>query len=799
MKKIFLRCLFTLICLTSFNLYGQKELSFPKAPEKPVFSKPFNVALIVIYFDESVPLHPDVVKKNLFFIDKMPLDQFFKTYSLGKTFPQITFLPNEKIVESAYLAPHPMGYFCIYSEKENPMGFKTPQEGEERRAELVENAKKYAINKAGKINGKLVSERDYDIFCFVFHTEIKPVASLLSLIKPIYQNGYASTKQLKEVRQLQKRIRALKVIKNESKELDKDDPWAKYKPTIRFNDPLYPRGEAGFVQTTLSSGGRELVAQVIHALGAPNTERYPAFLDGFGSGVANTPWSFVPGAMSYSRYLHHGFCDAKNFVMLTTSGTYELKPRNGASDGVWGYIVPTRHPHYYYYLEYIYKETPPFGSSSIPEGLLISCLNITKDAAYGAPDMYYVYRPNDPFFYGGGDSPKAIFSAATQRTMFDETTNPASILPTLMPSGVKMTNIIEKKGTLSFNIELPTDTIGPKALKESMLPIAGLGKVTDIGRNYFKINVELHYRGDPLATEFGICYAPKKNPTIKDGKFALHHRDRISCMAQNLKPKTKYYVRAYAINDQGVNYSDKQEEVMTLDGKEIPDFVLPLCEDKYEENAYLIENYPLSSDKNNPKKITAIIALGKLFNFYRGPQTIGHIVRDRKAKRKRDKSKVEKIDFSKMHINPSNQVFSERLETTRLVFDQIKQLVKDLKMDEAEPEKDFVKYFNQVFPAKKRKAIEGFNSNKFGLVKLSELIKNELIQGRIVLICQVPSGEVKPKQLIWRIIDGYDKDGLFHVWMGEPVIEKEKKTGYMKFDDLKTETTDIWIFTNLCF
>ena len=61
-------------------------------------------------------------------------------------------------------------------------------------------------------------------------------------------------------------------------------------------------------------------------------------------------------------------------------------------------------------------------------------------------------------------------------------------------------------------------------------------------------------------TEYGVVYSTSKNPTIANTKLKSNNCDSdglFTCDLTNLQKQTTYYARAYAINAQGIGYSEE--------------------------------------------------------------------------------------------------------------------------------------------------------------------------------------------------------------------------------------------------
>lgn len=63
--------------------------------------------------------------------------------------------------------------------------------------------------------------------------------------------------------------------------------------------------------------------------------------------------------------------------------------------------------------------------------------------------------------------------------------------------------------------------------------------------------------GSPV-TESGVCWSTETNPTINDSHtLSNSNTGTFSCQITGLVPNTTYYVRAYAINNEGVGYGNQ--------------------------------------------------------------------------------------------------------------------------------------------------------------------------------------------------------------------------------------------------
>ncbi|HUS87548.1 MAG TPA: SUMF1/EgtB/PvdO family nonheme iron enzyme [Bacteroidales bacterium] len=83
------------------------------------------------------------------------------------------------------------------------------------------------------------------------------------------------------------------------------------------------------------------------------------------------------------------------------------------------------------------------------------------------------------------------------------------------------------------------------------------------------MNMEVTDNGGHNVTEAGITYSMLHNPTIDSNTFVLGNgTGKFSGNVENLDAGTQYYLRAYAVNSEGVGYGD---EIVLLTKKGIPE------------------------------------------------------------------------------------------------------------------------------------------------------------------------------------------------------------------------------------
>ena len=89
------------------------------------------------------------------------------------------------------------------------------------------------------------------------------------------------------------------------------------------------------------------------------------------------------------------------------------------------------------------------------------------------------------------------------------------------------------------------------------VPILDTVSVEDITGNTATINAEISNEGSSSVIERGFVWSPNPNPTINNSKLVVGSGiGQFSGQLTGLSSVTKYYVRAYAINSNGLAYGD---------------------------------------------------------------------------------------------------------------------------------------------------------------------------------------------------------------------------------------------------
>jgi len=660
-------------------------------------------------------------------------EEYFKIYSNGITWPKLQMMPN---TETCYADPNFYGYYCEYDYWENPIGWKTREEGAER----VQKMNKAALRFAEK-NQRGAKPR-FLCYNYITKRQDNPDEETDKLLEDYYRNrGDESPRE-----------RARRARRNKNKDEVQLDfrPWELYRPQCRWGDPMWPNSKV----QVMNGGGGVLAHELGHCLGAPDTYHVGRFNDGI-SGEP-TPLAYGPTANAFSRFYHHAFIGAKNHPLLTKPGTYTLHPRHitPAGDEALGYLIPSNHPHYFYHVEYIHNENDIVGVGAKAEGMLISAVNLGLTNYEGSPDYFYVYRPADPFFRSKGDIGECLFGATHGRTEFNMQTEPSSRLPNLLDGGVYFKNIKEHQGTLTFDLEIERKPVSGSDYKLSMLPQIRLDSVTDVQPTSFTMECTIKFRGEPLKTAYGFCWSKSPTPTVRDSTFTLCHREHYRGHAIGLEPATTYHVRAFATNGLGYRYSDEEIKVTTPPLDNPPASIGPLCTDRFSDNSYLYRSYGQEnlSSTADYANYSPICVLAKLIAYYR-PKDFNSAKEEKRA--------ALAVDFNRMNWNPTEDTPLHRLDEVDGFFQAVKDRSLELGLREKRPDKDFIRNLVKFTGARSKPVLTTLTDDN--LKQARDLIRGDLLNSRPVIVIFCPENEGANDLICWGLIDGIDESGSFHL------------------------------------
>jgi hypothetical protein len=661
-------------------------------------------------------------------------EEYFKIYSNGISWPKIEMMPD---MLASYADPHFYGYYCEYDYWENPIGWKTRDEGGERVAKMNKNALRFAEKTYRGTKPRFI--------CYNYITTRpgEPDQAVTAELLQFYQNWGADpdrTRMIRTRKSRKKQIGQTEVI----------DPWDYYSPSCKWGEPMWPNSK---IQIDNSAGG-VLAHEIGHCLGAPDVYRIGRFNDGIG-GTAS-PLSYGPTANAFSRFYHHAFIKEKNHPTLKTSGTYTLHPRHidPKGDEAVGFLIPSNHPHYMYHVEYIHNESSAVGVGPKIEGMLVSAVNLGLENYLGSPDYFYVYRPGDPFFRGMGDTDQCLFGVSHGRTAFNLQTEPSSRLPNLVDGGVSFKNIAEHQGTLTFDLEINRNPVRGKEYTLSMLPQIRLDAVSDVQPTSFTMDCTIKFRGEPLKTSYGFCWSKSAGPTVRDATFTLCHREWYRGHAINLTPDTTYHVRAFATNGLGFRYSDEELTVKTPALKTPAPSIGPLLTDSFSNNHYLFERFSNEVTQSEGTFIgySPTCVLAKLIAYYRPARFQAAVETGAKA---------SSVDFNKMSWNPSSEDHPARLDEVDGFFQCIHDQSLKLKLHDPKPGKDFLKNLVDLTGVRSKPVVNVLREDN--LREVSALIRNDLSLSRpVIIVFSYDSGDVT-QPVRWCLIDGIDQNGKFHL------------------------------------
>jgi len=220
-----------------------------------------------------------------------------------------------------------------------------------------------------------------------------------------------------------------------------------------------------------------VIHEMLHSMGAvelthPNILSTdwicPIFADLMG------PW--YSGVCVYTkwRYLHW----IKDIPVITTSGSYALKPLNSTDHYAYKILSPNSTTEYFL-LEYR-RSIPPFESENAgaDEGLVINRINTLRDGRGDLewpPDEVYTYRYNGTISTQGALLHTA-FSAASGRSAFNDTTNPSCFLSDGSPGGLDIKNISDPGDSITFYVTIPGTEVADNG--------AGKQVMFQLGQNY---------------------------------------------------------------------------------------------------------------------------------------------------------------------------------------------------------------------------------------------------------------------------------------------------------------------------
>ncbi len=716
----------------------------------PVKRGEFQVDLVVIAFpDCHTPESAEKVCAALTsYKGSYTIADYYKEYSQGITWPVLAAYP------AVYMAPHPYGYYCRHDTFTNLIGFKG--DGYGRAAKLREDALRFAQSKGGL-------KKKGDFTCYVYCNSLNGDPEVLEkVVRPFYPPK-PSPERLAE---------------------GAEDKLRKYKPKVPWRDPLWPNS----IPQVMYPGGA-LVHEIGHLLGAPDFYHASEEHDGVG-GTPCLPWSYGPTGPAYCRYIYNAYVPAAAYPKITAPGEYTLAPRSAKfpfkdNEGLppLGLLVPSSHPNYVFCIEYCHNDSELVGNPSA-EGLLIHAINVTMSSPMmGPPDLCYTYRTGDRDHKGVGGSAYFMRPGDT----FDAKSDPAAILPNLLPAGIAISNVRTDSaaGTCTFKLDVQPAKLTRAELDFSLLPQTELIELCDWFPTSFRARLNVRYRGEPLMTEYGICYGLKKDPTEKTGQlFPLHHRDRYDARILDLKPGILYYVRGYARNANGIRYSRNQKGI-TLPKE---DSGLPFTSTLFGPSDHLLSNwyyqkwyFGTHGDNiiNSANPVFAFMALANYYRVMPGPA------------QKYGSRGGDALDLTLVHSHPTESRPKFRMAETEKLYRAVRRVVADAGLTQSDfimEDEDNGKGKGKKKRTSPRRTTSG-KPDKFG--ELSPWVKK----------CAAALGIKSPETTFFPCSDADDINKLAPeirrwIFMSQPVlVVRENKT--MKDDISERWPLDIAIIDGL--
>lgn len=703
---------------------------FAPLRRNPVYKDAFSVGLVLVRFPDTRNFDLKDVLQRLNRFGSMTIDQYYKEYSQGITWPELLVVGADSFPDCVFVAPEPLGYYCRHDGWKNPLGYPNPEVGSERAAKLKQAASAHAfkLHKRSK-DLPLKSDGKPHVVAYVYECGVVPRDEFKPLIRPRYPEG-------------------MMISYDRTREA-----WELYKPEIQWSDALWPNSS---VQIHNNGDGGTLCHELGHVVGAPDFYHATEPHDGV-PGNPCLSWAYGPTGPGYCRVIYQAFLPSNAYPMVTKDGTYTLDPRktNPANDKTLGMFIPSAHPHYLFCLEYVKGESDPLGNSNV-SGLLIQVINVTLPGPFmGSPDLCYVYRVGDHWLHGGGDLNNALFGDRNSRPVFNMQSDPPAILPNLLDSGIALEDIREHtEGTLTFTLRRTTPPVTGIAYQNSLLPKINLDEVTELLPNSALAKATVTFRGEPLNTEYGFCWDTMQRPTYKPGKvFPLYHRDRYAGRILGLRPATTYYFRAYIRNARGVNYSTEEVTVKTPPLKPLPDGVPPLLDDRFSSNWTIDRSHQSHMNGKHLVGACNMTGLLKLMTYYRTPM-------DSDVRR-------PEFDYTRIHTHPSLTRPDFRMVEFYRALGVAYQLMRKAKLNDKTFPKDFDRHMKKTFGLRpkppERSSIEIFD--EASIPNLEQRIKAQLAESQPVVVVQESIQPMTPTEhaLMMVLIDGYNEQGQFHL------------------------------------
>jgi len=334
----------------------------------------------------------------------------------------------------SYVDSHPRGYYQPYNAITNNIGY-TDGQASSREQTLIANAVEAIANQVPtSINIDNDNDNKVDNVCFIIRGGNGAWADLL---------------------------------------------WAHR--TALYGENAYINGKRVYDYTFQPESQNDVTTlchEMFHSLGAPDLYHYN---DQSADGPASY-WDIMnSGSVSmgaYMKYKYGHWLPAPQ--VISESIDYWVQPLQSPTRNYYRINSPYSTTQFFI-VEYR-KKVPGTYDSTIPNsGLLIYRIDSRYEGnASGPPDEVYIFRPGSTG--SGGSASAANFSVESGRTMFDQDTDPASLLYNGTVSGITIYNIGTAGDSISFTLNPTTGTLlgsvqiadGPGQMQDVSLTLGSL-------------------------------------------------------------------------------------------------------------------------------------------------------------------------------------------------------------------------------------------------------------------------------------------------------------------------------------
>jgi hypothetical protein len=304
-----------------------------------------------------------------------------------------------------------------------------------------------------------------------------------------------------------------------------------------------------------------------------------------------------------------------------------------------------------------------------------------------------------------------------------------------------------------------------------------MGDVANVLPTSFRGKMQVIFRGEPLLTEYGICWHTVTKPTTAHNSFPMFHRDRYEAQILGLRPNTTYFARAYAQSPLGVKYSDNEVTFTTPPATPPGETVEPLFNDRFDSNWYTERYHGFATDGNGWHFGSGpAVFLMKLMNYYRAPIT-------------GDNPRNIKLNFDRIHTNPSTSRPGFRLSDFDAAYGFCNGLADRARMKKARwdknDEREFTKQLGLKAPPNTSPLIPVEKATP--LPPLIERIKKSIYakSAPVVLVQEYDAQTPVSYCIGFIIIDGYRNGDEFHLCFpqGKNRSLPNFNSGWYKLDD----------------